>query len=89
MLPALVIGSAVNPLVWSQPVMLWTDRDNSVRIYLPVTGVIMATDMLQIDCISNPRHLINLAQEAIQIRIINNTPVVAFEMRDINIIETD
>src|ERR1700676_942687 len=66
-----------------------TKRNDARRINIRVRHIIMTLDVIEVDRLRDPRLLIKIHQVALQIRIIDHPPDVAFEVTVINDIETD
>jgi hypothetical protein len=65
-------------------ILLWSNRHNPGRIDVIVGVVVMPFDVVEVDGLGNPRLLIKISQIAIQVRIIDDTTDVAFEMSMVN-----
>ena len=63
-------------------------RHDAERIDVQVRFEIVALDMLHVDGPGHTRHLVDIPRISPQIRVIDNAPDVAFEMRYIDRIET-
>ena len=50
---------------------------------------IVVANMVKIDRFRDARHLVNIAQETVQVEIVANAMLVAFEMRDVHRIKAD
>ena len=50
---------------------------------------VMITDVIEIDCFGNSRHLVDIAQEAIQIQVIADAVLITLEVGHIHWIKTD
>ncbi len=50
---------------------------------------VVITDMIEIDSFGNPRHLVDIAQEAVQVQVIADAVLIALEVGDIHRIKTD
>lgn len=49
---------------------------------------VVITDVIKIDSFGNPRHLVDIAQEAVQIQVIADAVLITFEVGDIHRIKT-
>ena len=50
---------------------------------------VMITDVIEIDCFGNSRHLVDITQEAIQIKVIADAVLITLEVGHIHWIKTD
>ena len=49
---------------------------------------VVITDVIEIDSFGNPRHLVDIAQETIQIQVIADAVLITLEVGDIHRIKT-
>ena len=50
---------------------------------------VMITDMIEIDCFGDPRHLVDIAQKTVQIQVIADAVLITLEVGHIHWIKTD
>ena len=55
-----------------------------MRVDRRVAAIIVVTDMGKIHGFTNARHLVDIAQEAVKVRIIADPVAIAFEMRNVH-----
>lgn len=49
---------------------------------------VMITDMIEIDCFGDPRHLVDIAQKTVQIQVIADAVLITLEVGHIHRIKT-
>ena len=69
-------------------ILPWTNGDNTRWVDGFMAAVIVGADVVKIDRFGNPRHLVDVAQETIQVHIIADAMLIAFKVGDIDRIET-
>lgn len=50
---------------------------------------VMITDVIEIDCFGDPRHLVDIAQKTVQIQVIADAVLITLEVGHIHRIKTD
>ena len=65
------------------------DGDDPRRIYIVVSEVVVALDVIEIHRAGDSLNLIKITQVTIQVRIINDSADVAFKMSMVDRIEPD
>src|SRR5436190_953154 len=65
-----------------------SERNDPRGIYLLMRHVIMPLDVIEVNRVRDSRLLIEIAEIPVQIRIIENAAEIAFEMPEINRVET-
>ena len=50
---------------------------------------VMITDMIEIDCFGDPRHLVDIAQKTLQIQVIADAVLITLEVGHIHWIKTN
>ncbi|MNP35697.1 hypothetical protein D3C76_1290420 [compost metagenome] len=65
------------------------DGNNARRINGFVAAVIVVTDVVKIDRLRNSRHLIDVAQETVQVEVIADPAFVALKVGHVNRIEAN
>ena len=70
-------------------ILPWADGDNSRRIDGFMAAVVVGTDVVKIDRFRDARHLIDIAQEPIEIEIVADAMLIALKVGHIDRIETD
>ena len=61
------------------PVKGRADRDHPVRVDGFMTAVVVVTNVRQVYCVGDTRHLVNVAQETAQVQIVADTVAIAFK----------
>lgn len=71
------------------PVLPRTHRDNTRRVDGLMAAEIVGADMVEIDRFSNARHLINIAQETVQVQVIADAVFITLEVGNIHWIKAN
>ena len=66
-----------------------SNSDNTGRIHRLVTGIIVVADMVEVDRLGHPRHLVDFARVRPQVRVVDDTRAIALEMPMIHRIEAE
>src|SRR4051812_1565766 len=64
-------------------------RDDARRIERRMRHVVVALDLVEVDRLGDPRALIELAQEAREVRVVGDPPDVALEVPDVDGVEAN
>ncbi|MPN32414.1 hypothetical protein SDC9_179892 [bioreactor metagenome] len=75
--------------MWFVEILPRANGDNACRVNRLMAAEIVVANMVKIDRFRDAWHLINIAQETMQIEIVADAMLVAFEMRDIHRIKAD
>ena len=70
-------------------ILLGSNRHNPGRIDVIVGVVVVPFDVVEVDGLSNPRLLIKISQIAVQVRVIDDSTEVAFEMSVVNRVKSN
>src|SRR5262249_2441870 len=84
-----VLWRKVFPMMGPVQVEQRAERNDPGRIDLVVSYVVMTFDVVQIHGVGNARLLIEIAQIAIEVRVIDNPPEIAFEVAKIDGVKTN
>ena len=81
-------GQPLTPMGYGQ-VLVGTDRDDTGRIDIVVRDVVMPLDMVEIHGLGNTVGLVEISEIPEEIRIIDDSSNIAFEMSVVDRIEPD
>ena len=70
-------------------ILPWPDGDNPGRVDGFVATEVVGADMVEVDGFRNARHLVDIAQEAVQVQVIADAVLIALEVGHIDRIEAD
>lgn len=75
--------------MWFVEILLRAHGDDPRRVDGFVAAIIVIADMREIHRFRNPRHLVDIAQETVQVEIVADTALIAFKVGDIHRVETN